>query len=70
MWVHLQNAYKLHLSLYWLPEAQFYTMVASTFIGSGLLEVYKKYADIFSKELASMLQQNSKYGHAIDLEEG
>ena len=45
-------------------------MVTSTFIGSGLPEVYKKYANIFSKELASVLQQNSKYDYAIDLEEG
>ena len=45
-------------------------MVALTFVGSSLLEVYKKYANIFSKELASILQQNSKYDHIIDSKEG
>ena len=45
-------------------------MVALTFVGFSLLKVYKKYANIFSKELVSMLQQNSKYNYIIDLEEG
>ena len=39
-------------------------------MGSSLPEVYKKYANIFSKELASILQQNSKYDYTINLEEG
>ena len=39
-------------------------------MGPGLPEVYKKYTDIFSKELASILPQNSKYDYTIDLEEG
>ena len=45
-------------------------MVALTSVGPGLLEVYKKYTDIFSKELVSILPQNSKYNYTIDLEEG
>ena len=45
-------------------------MVTLTFIGSSLLKVYKKYTNIFSKELASVLQQNSKYNYVINLEEG
>ena len=45
-------------------------MVASTSVGPSLLEVYKKYTDIFFKELASILPQNFKYDYAIDLEKG
>ena len=47
-----------------------YLLVRLHVLGPGLLEVYKKYTDIFSKELASILPQNSKYDYAIDLEEG
>jgi hypothetical protein len=39
-------------------------------MGPSLLEVYKKYTNIFSKELASIIQQNSKYNYVINLEEG
>ena len=45
-------------------------MVASTSAGSDLPDVYKEEIDVFSDELASVLQQNSEYDHAIDLKEG
>ena len=39
-------------------------------MGLSLPEVYKKYTDIFFKKLVSILQQNSKYDHIIDLKKG
>jgi len=45
-------------------------MVALTFIGFSLLKVYKKYINIFFKELVSILLQNFKYNYIINLKEG
>jgi len=45
-------------------------MVALTSIAPGLPDIYKKEINIFSNKLVSMLPQNSKYNHAINLEEG
>jgi len=39
-------------------------------VASGLPKVYKEEINVFSNELASILPQNFKYDHAIDLEEG
>jgi len=39
-------------------------------MASGLLDIYKEEINIFFNELVSILPQNSKYDHAIDLEEG
>ena len=38
-------------------------------MGLSLLKIYKKYINIFFKELASILPQNFKHNYAIDLEE-
>jgi len=45
-------------------------MVVLIFVGLNLLKVYKKYTNIFSKELVSILPQNFKYNYTIDLEKG
>jgi len=39
-------------------------------MASGLPEVYKEEINVFFNKLASILPQNSKYDHTIDLEEG
>ena len=45
-------------------------MVALTSVDPSLPDVYKEEVDVFSNKLASILPQNSKYDHMIDLEEG
>ena len=47
-----------------------HTIVTLTFIGLSLLKVYKKYTNIFSKKLASIIQQNFKYNYIINLKKG
>ena len=42
-------------------------MVTSTSVGFNLLDVYKEEIDIFFNKLASILLQNSKYDHIINL---
>ena len=41
-----------------------------TSTGFDLPDIYKEEIDIFSDELASVLQQNSEYDYAINLKEG
>ena len=68
--VYLRNACQPHPSLHWLPEAHYYAIVALTSVAPSLLDIYKEEIDVFSNKLVSILPQNSKYDHAIDLEEG
>jgi len=39
-------------------------------VAPGLPDIYKEEINIFSNKLVSILPQNSKYDHIIDLEEG
>ena len=68
--VYLRNVYQPHPSLYWLPEALYYIIVALTSVASSLLDIYKEEINIFSNKLVNTLLQSSKYNYTINLEEG
>ena len=42
-------------------------MVILIFMAPSLPDIYKKEIDVFFNKLASLLLQNSKYNHAINL---